>query len=124
MLRGRDNPILKETIAFSLLLINYVEELETARKFVIARQLLRAGTSIGANVHEAQHAESIQDFIHKFKIAAKEAEETAYWLVLCAESPSYPQSDVLKEKLIVIAKIIARIIKSSRLRSQAESSNH
>ena len=117
ILRGKDNPILRETIEFSLLLISYVEQLEAARKFVIARQLLRAGTSIGANVHEAQHAESVQDFIHKFKIAAKEAEETAYWLILCSASPSYPRNELLKERLMVIAKIIARIIKSSRLKT-------
>ncbi len=117
VLRGRDNPILDKTIEFSLMLIKYVEQLEAERKFVIARQLLRAGTSIGANVHEAQHAESLLDFIHKFKIAAKEAEETAYWLVLCSSAPSYPATEQLTERLTQIAKIIARIIKSSRLRT-------
>jgi len=50
---------------------------------VIANQLLRSGTSIGANVHEAQNAESRADFIYKIKIALKELEETKYWLLLC-----------------------------------------
>ena len=47
--------------------------------------MLKSGTSIGANVHEAQNAESKVDFIHKFKIAAKEVDETKYWLILCEE---------------------------------------
>ncbi|HXS36304.1 MAG TPA: four helix bundle protein [Flavipsychrobacter sp.] len=71
-----ENVILKKTIEFSLEIIKYVELLEEKRKFVIANQLLKCGTSIGANVHEAQNAESKNDFIHKFKIAAKELEET------------------------------------------------
>jgi four helix bundle protein len=58
-----------------LLIIDFCEELERKRKFVIANQLLKAGTSIGANIHEAQNAESRADFIHKVKIAAKEVEE-------------------------------------------------
>jgi four helix bundle protein len=53
------------------------------RKFIISNQLLKAGTSIGANIFEAQYAESRIDFIHKMKIAQKEANETLYWLILC-----------------------------------------
>jgi len=56
-----ENIILKKTIAFSLEVIKYVETLEEKRKFVIANQLLKSGTSIGANVHEAQNAESKAD---------------------------------------------------------------
>jgi len=66
-----ENIILKKTIEFSLAVMEYVELLEADKRFVIARQLLKSGTSIGANVHEAQNAESKLDFIHKFKIAAK-----------------------------------------------------
>ena len=64
----KENVILIKTIAFSLLIIDFCEELERKRKFVIANQLLKAGTSIGANIHEAQNAESRADFIHKVKI--------------------------------------------------------
>jgi four helix bundle protein len=56
----------------------------------LSRQLLKSGTSIGANAMEAQNAESKADFIHKMKIAAKEAEESQYWLWLCDYSPNYP----------------------------------
>lgn len=57
-----ENVILVKTIEFSLALIKYIELLEAGRKFVIAHQLLKSGTSIGANVHEAQNAESKADF--------------------------------------------------------------
>ena len=70
-----ENIILKKTIEFSLSIIEYCELLQIQKKFVIAQQLLKSGTSIGANVHEAQNAESKIDFIYKFKIAAKEVEE-------------------------------------------------
>ena len=71
-----NNPILKLTFEFSLMIIEYCEKLEGTRKFVIANQLLKACTSIGANAMEAQNAESKADFIHKMKLAAKEADET------------------------------------------------
>lgn len=83
-------------------------------KYVIARQLLRSGTSIGANVHEAQNEESKADFIHKFKVAAKEVEETKYWLILCESSASYPSCEYLTEALKGIEKIITKIISTSK----------
>lgn len=86
----KDNLIVTKTINFSLLIIEFCEELESKRKFVIANQLLRSGTAIGANVHEAQNAESKADFIHKIKIAAKELDETKYWLILCKKAKTYP----------------------------------
>lgn len=60
----KNNIIVTKTINFSLLIIKFCEKLESKRKFVIANQLLRSGTAIGANVHEAQNAESKADFIH------------------------------------------------------------
>ncbi|MFA6152567.1 MAG: four helix bundle protein [Chitinophagaceae bacterium] len=92
----QENIILRKTIEFSLSVIKYVELLEANRKFIIANQLMKSGSSIGANVHEAQNAESKADFIHKFKIAAKEVEETKYWLVLCKESTNYPDCNHLQ----------------------------
>lgn len=113
-MNGNENIILTKTIAFSLEIIRYVELLEERRKFVIANQLLKCGTSIGANVHEAQNAESKADFIHKFKIAAKELEETKYWLVLCKNSSSYPDCSHLDVLLKEIEKIITKIIATSK----------
>lgn len=85
-----ENPILKLSFDFSLKVINYCEKLEATRKFVIAKQLIRSGTSIGANIMEAQNPESKDDFIHKMKVAAKEADETQYWLLLCDYTQGYP----------------------------------
>ena len=69
------NPVVDKSIEVALMIINYCEVLQAERKYVISRQLLKSGTSIGANIHEAQNAESKADFIHKIKIATKELEE-------------------------------------------------
>lgn len=89
--------------------IEFCELLEEQKKYVIARQLLKSGTSIGANIREGQSAESRADFIHKLKIAIKEAEETEYWLLLCKHSTNYPFDETLlndKEILKIINSII------------------
>jgi len=108
------NPVLKSSIEFSLALIDYVTLLEENRKYVIARQLLRAGTAIGANIMEAQNAESKADFIHKMKIAAKEADETQYWLLLCAYPINFPDTGILSTRLEAITKMLNSIISTSK----------
>jgi four helix bundle protein len=113
------NLILKLSFDFALLLIEFCEKLETERKYVIARQLLKSGTSIGANAMEAQNAESKADFIHKFKVAAKEAEETQYWLLLCDYSNNYPDCKVLLVKIEEINNVIGKIISSSKKSTQS-----
>jgi len=114
MRNDKDNLIVNLSVEFALAVIEYCELLEGNRKFVIANQLLKAGTSIGANVREAQNAESKADFIHKLKIAAKEADETEYWLILCEKSKDYPDPSLLKEKLNSINNIISKIIITSK----------
>ena len=106
--------MLKLAFQFSLEIIIFCEHLESQRKFVIARQLLKSGTSIGANITEAQSAESRADFIHKFKIAAKEAEETEYWLLLCDYSATYPECKELLIKIRSLNKMIGKIISTSK----------
>jgi len=108
------NLIVELTFGFAIRVIKYVEELERRKKFIIARQLLKSGTSIGANVREAQNAESKIDFVHKMKIAAKEADETEYWLLLCKESEEYADCDDLLNDCISIAKVLSKIIASSK----------
>ena len=110
----RENIILKKSIEFSLEIIKYCEILEQNRKYVIANQLLKSGTSIGANIHEAQNAESKADFIHKIKIAAKEIEETKYWLVLCEKAENYPNNENLKLMIKEISLIVYKIIATSK----------
>jgi four helix bundle protein len=114
MRNDKDNLIVKLSLEFALEIIEYSELLEEKRKYVIARQLIRSGTSIGANIREAQNAESKADFIHKMKISAKEADETEYWLILCEMSKKYPDPDGLKVKLQSIINILSKIISSSK----------
>ncbi len=112
------NPAVEKSIEFALSIIEYCEILENERKFVVSKQLLKSGTSIGANIHEAQNAESKSDFIHKIKIATKELEETKYWLILCERTESYPTDLVLRKKLeelgLILYKILSTSIKNKR----------
>ncbi len=114
MRNDKDNLIVKLSLEFALNIIEYSELLEKNKKYVIAKQLLKSGTSIGANVREAQNAESKADFVHKMKIAAKEADETEYWLTLCEMSKNYPFDSQLKEKLQSILNILSKIISTSK----------
>ncbi len=111
---NRKNVILDNSFQFALKIIEFTELLEENRKYVIGKQLLRSGTSVGANIREAQSAESRADFTHKLKIADKEANETLYWLKLCEYSKNYPNPDGLEEDLVVILKLLSSIIASSK----------
>ncbi|GAB4253140.1 MAG: four helix bundle protein [Vicingaceae bacterium] len=109
------NEIVDISFEFAIEIIKYTELLENKQKQIVAKQLLKSGTSIGANIREAQHAESKADFIHKLKIAAKEAEETAYWILLCEKAISYPTpSNELKGQLLSIQKLLTKIISTSK----------
>ena len=109
-----NNLILLKTFDFAKKVVQYTEKLEDQKRFVIANQLLKSGTSIGANIKEAQNAESKADFIHKVKIAMKEADETEFWLFLCNELENYPNSDELLNDIFEILKITNKIIATSK----------
>ncbi|MBK9380238.1 MAG: four helix bundle protein [Chitinophagaceae bacterium] len=110
----KDNLILDLSFQFSLEIITFTEKLQQEKKFNLANQLFRSGTSIGANVREAQGCESKSDFIHKMKIAYKEAEETRYWLELCDQSENYLAPGKLLEDIVSILKVLGKIISSSK----------
>jgi len=114
MRNDQKNLIVDLSLDFALDMIEFCEILESKRKYVIAKQLLKSGTSIGANIREAQNAESKADFIHKLKISAKEADETEYWLILCQKSKTYPFEEKLMKDLISIIKVLSKIISSSK----------
>lgn len=109
------NVILEKSYAFALQIMNLAKALRKLRKFDLASQLWRAGTSIGANVEEAQAAQSRADFRSKMAIAAKEARETRYWLRLTRDggilTPEQiaPQIDEIES----IQRILTSIVKSS-----------
>jgi four helix bundle protein len=115
---NKRNLIIDLTFDFALKIVRYVEELEKQKKYMIARQLLRCGTGIGANVREAQNAESKIDFIHKMKIAAKEADETEFWLALCMKSESHPDCEELVAICSSIIKVLSKIISSTKSKAK------
>ena len=108
------NIVISKSLDFGIEIVKFCEELEQRRKFVVAKQLLRSGTSVGANVFEAQHAESKADFIHKMKVGIKEANEALYWLFICERSENYPASNSLQKMTEELIRIISKIIITSK----------
>lgn len=83
----RDNVVRDKSFAFAILVVNLSRSLaEERREYLLSKQLLRSGTAIGALVRESEYAESRSDFVHKLRIALKEANETAYWLDLLCQT--------------------------------------
>ena len=119
--------ISERTVAFSLRVIRLYRELETdgAGK-ILGRQLLRCGTSIGANVQEAQAGQSKPDFIAKMSVAHKEAREVAYWLRLVREAGLVPAPRLvpLEDEAQQIARIIAAILLTAKGRRRATGVPH
>ena len=83
----KDNPVARHSFEFALMVEKYCSKLYELRRYDLARQLFRAGTSVGANVFEAQHPESNADFIHKMKMTLKEIRETRVNLRIIIEKP-------------------------------------
>jgi len=110
----RDGPIVQKSMTFSIAIIKHCDFLNERRKFIISNQLLKSGTSIGANIFEAQYAESRIDFIHKMKIAQKEANETLYWLILCENIEKLRIQEELISNLNEVLAILSKIITTSK----------
>ena len=77
-----ESKLRSQSMDFAVQIINLVKSLKEKRESIISNQIGRSGTSIGANIHEAQYAQGKKDFISKLEIALKEASETGYWLEL------------------------------------------
>jgi len=110
MNEGKDNIIVQKSYAFALEIIKLYKLLVDKKEFVLSKQILRSGTSIGANIHEAVASESKKDFVHKLGIAVKEARETSYWLNLLKDS-NYITNDEFN-KLNNFCDEIVRILNS------------
>jgi len=91
---SQENPIKDKSFEFALKIIKLYQHLQDQREYVLSKQLLRSGTSIGANIEEATAAESRRDFLHKLAIASKEARETNYWLRLLLQSGMAKSTDI------------------------------
>lgn len=83
----KSSALREKSFAFAIRIVRLSQHLQTGKKeFVIAKQVLRSGTAVGALVHEADFGQSKPDFVHKLSIALKEAHETRYWLALLSET--------------------------------------
>ncbi|MBL7725030.1 MAG: four helix bundle protein [Chitinophagaceae bacterium] len=110
MNEGKDNIIVQKSYAFALEIIKLYKVLVEKKEYVLSKQILRSGTSIGANIHEAVGSESKKDFIHKLGISVKEARETSYWLNLLKDSDYL--SILEFERLIGLCEELIRILNS------------
>jgi len=113
----KENIVRDKSFVFAIRIVNLYKFLcKQKKEFVLSKQLLRSGTSVGAMVREAEHAESKADFIHKLAIAQKEINESLFWLELLKET------EYLEQKLFIsihndaieILKLITSIIKTSK----------
>ncbi len=118
MARTNDTPdIQARTFGFAARILKLVRAMERdTASLVVAKQIARSGTSIGANVEEAQGAYSKADFTHRMNVARKEARETLYWLRLLAEVGLLPKRRLttLTQESEEIVKILVAIVKTSR----------
>ena len=113
----RENPLKTKSFAFALCVVGaYKYLLQEHHEYVLSKQLLRSGTSVGANITEANQAQSRPDFIHKLSIALKEVVETDYWICLLRDSDylSATQADSLIEDCTEIKKMLTSAIKSAK----------
>jgi four helix bundle protein len=109
----KGNVIVDKSFEFSKLIIRFCLSLKEQKHFELSSQLIRSGTSIGANIKEAQRAESSADFRHKLRVALKEADETKYWLELINSEIHVVDARLfeLNEELI---KLLVSIINTSK----------
>ncbi len=112
-----ENAIKDKSFAFAIRIVKLYQFLcDTKKEFVLSKQLLRSGTSVGALVREAEHAESKLDFKHKMSIAQKEINETIYWLELLNETNylTTDQFNSINNDAVEVIKLLTKIIKSTK----------
>lgn len=117
MKQDRENPVLDKSYQFALRVVKVFQHLtEEKREWVLSRQFLCSGTSVGANVREAVHAQSKKEFIAKLNIALKEAQESDYWVCLLRDGGylTVAESLPLLKDVNELISLLTSIIKSSR----------
>lgn len=113
----KENIVKNKSFDFALKVIKPYQLLSLSKKeFILSKQVLRSGTSIGALVRESEHAESRADFIHKLSIALKEANETQYWFDLLHKSEilSNDELNEVRNEIDELIRILASIVKSTK----------
>ncbi len=122
-MKERENVILDLSFQFAVRIVNLYKYLSIEKKeFVLSKQLLRSGTSIGANITESQDAQSKKDFISKLSISLKEAKETRYWILLLIETDYLDKTSIhvqsLQHELTSIIKLLTAILISTKSMTQ------
>lgn len=108
----KESVLRTKSFDFAFRILNLYKYLQNEhREYVISKQVLRSGTSIGANIEEAKHGQSTIDFIHKLSIAQKEAAETNYWLKLLARGEYI--NEKLAESMLVDCETIQKLLTAS-----------
>ncbi len=112
----KNSPLSEQSISFSIYIVNYYKWLSAEKQeFVLSKQILRSGTSIGANIHEANFAVSKPDFIAKMQIALKETSETEYWLIVLEKTEYLPQEFYhIKEKCNSLKRMLISTLNTSK----------
>ncbi len=118
-----ENHVLEKSFDFAVRIVNLCKYLQNDKKeYILSKQLIRCGTSIGANINEAQAAQSTNDFISKLSISSKEARESKYWLELLTETEYLPKEHSkvieLKKQNLELIKILTSIIKTTQERNK------
>lgn len=115
----KDNIIKEKSFHFALLIIELYKICKLQNEFILSKQLLRSGTSIGANIQEALAGFSEKDFLHKMSIASKEARETQYWIDLLSESQLVKFDEAkYKTEIKSIVNILTSIVKTVQERKK------
>lgn len=119
---SKPNPLKDKSFQFALKIVKLFKFLtEQKKEYVMSKQLLRSGTSIGANVREAQNAQIKADFIHKFSIAQKECDETLYWLELLHQSGFLQENEFMP--IHIEANELLKMLRSSILTTKQNINN-
>jgi four helix bundle protein len=111
------NIVMDKSFAFAVKIVKLVKSIQDQKKeYLITKQLIRSGTSIGANIREGNNAESKADFIHKLSISQKECSETIYWLDLLKETQYITESefDSLHSDAVELLKLLTSILKTTK----------
>jgi four helix bundle protein len=111
----------ERTYRFAVSVVQLFEQIPSSPKaWVIARQLLRSGTSVGANVHEASQALTDAEFVQRCSVARKEAAETEYWLRLCVDAGllTTELTEPVRKEAIELLRILSSIVKGCHVKSQ------
>ena len=116
-IENSNNPIVDLSYNFGVRIVKFYRYLTSKQVYVLSKQILRCGTSIGANVNESIHAQSKADFINKMNIALKEADETDYWLRLLKDSDVIEEEEYnsLQKDVKQIIGTLVKIIKNAKL---------